>query len=112
MNTIVSRVDYGSWFQYVKEWETYILEHSDHFIHVIFYEELHKNNVEEIKRLAKFFGLEPSEELVQAISEKCQCIKIVEKYISGITHCTEKEKLAIGKIGLQWHRMRNLINII
>ncbi|XP_060569225.1 sulfotransferase 1A1-like [Ruditapes philippinarum] len=67
-----NELDYGSWFKYVKEWETYILEHSDHHIHVIFYEELHKNNVEEIKRLAKFLGLDPSEELVQAISEKCQ----------------------------------------
>ncbi|XP_045162526.2 sulfotransferase 1A1-like [Mercenaria mercenaria] len=65
-------LDYGSWFQYVREWEKFIRENPSHPIHVMFYEDLQENSIGEIKRLATFLELEPSEELIHAISEKCK----------------------------------------
>lgn len=64
-------LEYGSWFKYVKEWETFIKKNPDHPIHIMFYEDLHKDNISEIKRLGEFLGVQTSEDLVQSISEKC-----------------------------------------
>ncbi|KAL4221760.1 hypothetical protein ACF0H5_020015 [Mactra antiquata] len=67
-----NELDYGSWFSYIKDWEKYIKDNPLHPIHIVYYEDLHKNSLNEIKRLGEFLGKSPSDNLVSQISQKCQ----------------------------------------
>lgn len=61
---------YGSWFKYTLDFEKAILAEPDRF-HLVYYEDLKENGVEEIKKLAKFLNISADDELVAAIHEKC-----------------------------------------
>ncbi|WAR14893.1 ST1A2-like protein [Mya arenaria] len=66
------KLEYGSWFGNVLSWETFVKANPSYPVHVIYYEELQKNNVSEIERLAKFLGVDFNDQLVNMVSEKCQ----------------------------------------
>ncbi|KAK3731943.1 hypothetical protein RRG08_045002 [Elysia crispata] len=68
------QLDYGSWFDYVKDWERAVQDNSDMPIHVTSYEELKQNPVEEIVRLAQFLGTSsalPAREFAARVEERC-----------------------------------------
>ncbi|XP_045188064.2 sulfotransferase 1C2-like isoform X2 [Mercenaria mercenaria] len=71
--TPVKSVMYNSWFDYVLEFEK-ALNAEPHRIHLVYYEDLKENGVEEIARIAKFLGVPAAvdAELIETINEKCQ----------------------------------------
>lgn len=66
------KLEYGSWAQYVLEFEKFMTENPDYPLYFTSYEKLHENRMLEIKRLAKFLNLNPDEKLIEAINEKCK----------------------------------------
>ncbi|XP_053407519.1 sulfotransferase 1B1-like [Mercenaria mercenaria] len=65
-------VDYGSWFDYVLDWEKAIHENPEYPIHLMFFEDMKENSFREVKKLAKFLELHCTDELCHAIAEKCK----------------------------------------
>ncbi|KAJ8317803.1 hypothetical protein KUTeg_004645, partial [Tegillarca granosa] len=65
-------IDFGSWFEYTLDWETTIKEHPELPIHVMYFENLKQNGIEEIQRLADFLGVNANKKLITAIEEMCQ----------------------------------------
>lgn len=70
-------LEYGDWFDYVKEWENEINK-ADYKIHLVFFEDLKENGLEEIKKIAEFLGVPQNDELCQAIYEKCHFDKMAK----------------------------------
>lgn len=66
-------LEYNSWFNYVLEFEK-AMEQEPERIHLVYYEDLHENGVEEIAKLAKFLGLDVAsdKEFIKEIIDKCQ----------------------------------------
>ncbi|XP_041378023.1 sulfotransferase 1C2-like [Gigantopelta aegis] len=56
---IEGRLTYNSYFDYIDIWSAFEQEHPG-FVHVVFYEHLHKDPAREIRRLGKFLGVDPS----------------------------------------------------
>lgn len=68
------QLDYGSWFDYVKDWERTVQENSDIPIHVTSFEELKQKPVDEIVRLAQFIRGDTagiSREFASRVEERC-----------------------------------------
>lgn len=65
-------LDYMSWFDNIRNWHRAIQEHKDYPIHVIHYEDMQQNGIEEIRKLAKFLEKPYDEKLLKDIHEKCQ----------------------------------------
>ncbi|CAG2258049.1 SULT1 [Mytilus edulis] len=65
-------IDYKSWFDYVRDWCKVLEENKDYPIHVINYEDMHTNNIKEIKRLAEFLCIKCEDQLIGEIGTKCQ----------------------------------------
>ncbi|XP_071163738.1 sulfotransferase 1B1-like [Mytilus edulis] len=65
-------IDYMSWFDNVRNWHKAIQEHKDYPIHVIHYEDMQQNGIEEIRKLAKFLEKPYNEKLLKDIQDKCQ----------------------------------------
>ncbi|XP_046548124.1 sulfotransferase 1B1-like [Haliotis rubra] len=64
--------DYGSWFDYVLQWEKDIEAQQDrHPIHIMYYEDMKQNPLEEIRKLAVFLGVHADDSLYSAVAEKC-----------------------------------------
>lgn len=59
------------WPDYTLQWEKAIAENSDLNVYCMFYEELKKDAVGEIKKLAKFLEVDCSDQLIADITEKC-----------------------------------------
>ncbi|KAJ8308487.1 hypothetical protein KUTeg_013361 [Tegillarca granosa] len=72
-------VDFGSWFDYVKNWENVIKQEKDYPVHLINYEDLKENGFEEVKKLAKFLGVEEDIQLFKSIYEVCQFDNLKKK---------------------------------
>ncbi|XP_046569823.1 sulfotransferase 1C4-like [Haliotis rubra] len=65
--------DYGSWFDYVLEWEKDIEAQQDqHPIHIMYYEDMKQNPLIEIRKLAVFLGVHADDSLYSPVAEKCQ----------------------------------------
>lgn len=69
------KVEYDDWFDLVLDWEKEI-EKGEYKIHLVYYEDLKKNGLEEIKKLAKFLNVSDNDELCKAIHAKCQFDKM------------------------------------
>ncbi|KAL3869431.1 hypothetical protein ACJMK2_042113 [Sinanodonta woodiana] len=65
------KVDYGSFYDYVLDWEQTIRENTNYPIHVIYYEDMKEDSGAEVRKLTKFMGVELSDDLIHAIAEKC-----------------------------------------
>ncbi|KAL5016124.1 hypothetical protein ScPMuIL_005713 [Solemya velum] len=72
---IQGKVDYGSWFDYVREWHK-VIEEGHPSIHVLTYEDVKKDGVNEIKRLAKFLEIKDDMDLFEGISAECDFKKM------------------------------------
>ncbi|XP_071093491.1 sulfotransferase 1B1-like [Haliotis cracherodii] len=69
---LAGKTDYGSWFDSVLQWEKDIEAQRDrHPIHIIYYEDMKQNPVEEIRKLAGFLGVSGDDSLYNAVADKC-----------------------------------------
>ncbi|XP_046549258.1 sulfotransferase 1B1-like [Haliotis rubra] len=64
-------VIWGSWFDHVRDWERVFQEYPNLDVHFWYYEEMKKNPLEELRKVSVFLGTNSSEELLQAIVDKC-----------------------------------------
>ena len=67
---------YGTWFSHTKAWWRLSKTHRN--IHVIFYEDLKKNPVLEISKLAKFLGCQHSIDFISKVAEMTSFEKMKE----------------------------------
>ncbi|XP_053378528.1 sulfotransferase 1B1-like [Mercenaria mercenaria] len=66
------------WFEYVLEWEDIMARNPELPIHLIYYEDLKENTLQELYRLGKFLGVENKDGIFEEISEKCQFDNMVK----------------------------------
>ncbi|XP_060605454.1 sulfotransferase 1A1-like [Ruditapes philippinarum] len=69
-------VDYGSYPEYLREWQTFMKENPDVPIHLVYYENLHQDCQGEMKKVCKFLGNDVSDEDLQQIVSNCQIDKL------------------------------------
>ncbi|KAL3871417.1 hypothetical protein ACJMK2_039416 [Sinanodonta woodiana] len=72
------KVDWGSFYDYVHSWEKTIHENPTHPIHVVYYEDMKADSAAEVRRLANFMGVSLSDDLIEAIAEKCSFQNMVK----------------------------------
>ncbi|KAK6183974.1 hypothetical protein SNE40_006530 [Patella caerulea] len=68
---IEGKVDYGSWFDYVKHWEEVIETHPDLQILDLTFEDIKENPTKEIKKIAEFLEVPYNETLIDEINHQC-----------------------------------------
>lgn len=73
------QITYADYFAYVRQWEEAI-KNSGLPIHVVYYEDLKSDTLNEIKRLAKFYGIHHSDEVLKDISANCQFDAMKKRY--------------------------------
>ncbi|XP_033748045.1 sulfotransferase family cytosolic 1B member 1-like [Pecten maximus] len=73
---IEGKVDYGSWFDYVVDWEASMNRNQQNPAHVVTYEDLQKDSVNEVSRLASFLKTEGTETLYKEIAKQCNFQKM------------------------------------
>ncbi|XP_060082903.1 sulfotransferase 1B1-like [Ylistrum balloti] len=74
---------YGGFFNYEREWEKAKQTKAVTNVHTVFYEDLKKNPVAEVERLAAFLNKELSPQLMEDIADKCSFTKLAEATRSG-----------------------------
>ncbi|XP_005102442.2 sulfotransferase 6B1, partial [Aplysia californica] len=70
------KLDYGSWFAYVTDWERVVRENPGLPIHVMAYEDLKQDPVQQIAGLGKFLGQEVSEQFATSVADKCSFVNM------------------------------------
>lgn len=67
------KLQYNSWFDYVLEFEKAMAEEPDR-IHLVYYEDLKENGIEEIWKIAKFLKVPAANnvDFIKAVNEKCK----------------------------------------
>ncbi|XP_071093769.1 sulfotransferase 1C2-like isoform X3 [Haliotis cracherodii] len=68
---LVGKVSSGCYFDYLKDWQQVKQDNPDLPILTLFYENLKKDTVENIKKVAEFIGESVTEELCEQIAEAC-----------------------------------------
>ncbi|XP_021353324.1 sulfotransferase family cytosolic 1B member 1-like [Mizuhopecten yessoensis] len=74
---------YGGYIGYEREWAMSKQAKTATNIHTVFYEDLKKNPVVEIKRMAAFFNKEISPKLMEEIADKCSFKNLADATTSG-----------------------------
>ncbi|XP_069132735.1 sulfotransferase 1B1-like [Argopecten irradians] len=74
---------YGGFINYEREWEEAKKTKAVTNVHSAFYEDLKKNPVAEITRLAAFLNKDLSTQLIQEIADKCSFKNLADATISG-----------------------------
>ncbi|XP_045173115.1 sulfotransferase 1B1-like [Mercenaria mercenaria] len=69
-------VDYGSYPDYLQEWQTFMKESPDYPILVVYYEDLKQDCAGEMKKICKFLEKDVSDDLLKEIVESCQIDKM------------------------------------
>ncbi|XP_052801041.1 sulfotransferase 1A1-like [Mya arenaria] len=69
-------VDYGSYPDYLRDWQTLIRDHPELPVLILYYEDLKQNNVHELQRVCEFLGLERTNELLEAVVATCEINKM------------------------------------
>ncbi|GAB1600158.1 sulfotransferase 6B1-like [Argonauta hians] len=70
------KLNYGNYFEYMLQWEKDIKNHPELPILIVKYEELKKDTVNTVAKVAEFLGLPKNLELFEAISESCKFAKM------------------------------------
>lgn len=70
---------FGEYFRYVRGWEEAV-QSAVLPVHVIYYEDLKSDTLKEIKRLAKFLGVNHTDSFLEEISANCQFDVMKSKY--------------------------------
>merc|ERR1712137_133126 len=69
-------VDYGSYPEYLLEWQQHIRDNPDIPLHILHYEDLKKDCAAELKKIKTFLKLDITDDLVEAIAENCSIDKM------------------------------------
>lgn len=88
-------VDYGSYPEYLKEWQTFIRKNPDYPVHVLYYEDLKKDCLGEMVKVCAFLGLEVEKDLLRQIVDNCQIDKLRQGKIENMS---EELKGSLGKV--------------
>ncbi|XP_071116099.1 sulfotransferase 1C2-like [Haliotis cracherodii] len=64
------KVDFGSWFTYMKNWEKEMKNHPELPFLTVLYEDLKEDSLSVIRKMAEFLGVERSEEFYEKVSER------------------------------------------
>nr|KAG5713288.1 hypothetical protein BaRGS_007815 [Batillaria attramentaria] len=64
-------VDWGAYSEWLMQWERMMEQHPDHPVHVLSYEDLKKNPVEELTKLSGFLDKDHDLDFLQAVSDAC-----------------------------------------
>ncbi|XP_055955681.1 sulfotransferase 1B1-like [Patella vulgata] len=91
------KVDYGSWFDYVLDWEKVIRENKELSIFELSYEDLKENPIREIRRLSDFLGVERNEDLIESIKDTCKFEAIQERFKGHIQFLEDRNKAIYRK---------------
>ncbi|KAK6177902.1 hypothetical protein SNE40_012774 [Patella caerulea] len=73
-------VSYGSWFDYVLEWERIIANNQELSILDITYEDLKEDPIKEIRRLSDFLGVQRNEDFFEEIKEFCNFSTMKDRF--------------------------------
>ncbi|XP_071094436.1 sulfotransferase 1A3-like [Haliotis cracherodii] len=68
--SLEGKFDYGSWFDYVKDWEE-VKKTTDVPILTINYEDMQENVFREMKKVAAFLGIKRRDEFVKEVCDQC-----------------------------------------
>ncbi|XP_046353832.1 sulfotransferase 1A1-like [Haliotis rufescens] len=90
------KFDYGSWFDYVKDWEE-VKKTTDVPILTIYYENLKQDTFRETKRLCEFLGVERSEAFVTQVCNQCEFDSL--KKLKATSKVTRDSVYRKGQIG-------------
>ncbi|XP_060082886.1 sulfotransferase 1B1-like [Ylistrum balloti] len=74
---------YGGFFYYEREWEKAKQTKAVTNVHTVFYEDLKKNPVTEVERLAAFLNKELSPQVMEDIVDKCSFTKLADATTTG-----------------------------
>ncbi|XP_071104487.1 sulfotransferase 1B1-like [Haliotis cracherodii] len=69
-------LSWGTWFHHVRDWERVFEEYRNLDVHFVHYEDMKKNPLEELRKVSRFLGTDSTEELLQAIIDKCQLARM------------------------------------
>ncbi|XP_050397613.1 sulfotransferase 1B1 [Patella vulgata] len=64
-------VAYGSWFEYVLEWEKIIADNKELSILELTFEDLKEDPIREIRRMSDFLGVQRNEDLIEEVKDFC-----------------------------------------
>lgn len=64
-------LSYGSWFNYMLEWQNVFDNHPDWPVHIVLYEDLIEDPAREIQKLANFLGKYSDKDFCSQIADKC-----------------------------------------
>ncbi|XP_067673857.1 sulfotransferase 1B1-like [Haliotis asinina] len=70
------KVPYGSWFDYIEAWDTIMRENPDLPVHVVRFEDMKKDPVEQVKKLANFLGSDIGHQTCEEIADACSFHKL------------------------------------
>ncbi|XP_048245147.1 sulfotransferase 1C2-like isoform X1 [Haliotis rufescens] len=70
------KMDWGSWFDYVRDWERVVDENPDHPIFLLHYEEHKADPVEAVERLSRFLDCPVTSDLSRKIADECSFDKM------------------------------------
>ncbi|XP_036361208.1 sulfotransferase 6B1 isoform X1 [Octopus sinensis] len=70
------KLNYGSWFEYTQQWEKDIKDHPELPILIVKYEDLKKDPVSNVAKVAEFLGLPKNDQLFEDIADKCSFAKM------------------------------------
>ncbi|XP_053376099.1 sulfotransferase 1B1-like [Mercenaria mercenaria] len=68
--------DYGSYPEYLREWQTFIRENPDFPVLVLYYEDLKRDCLCEMKKVCTFLEIDANEDLLKQIVDNCNIDKL------------------------------------
>ncbi|XP_071093506.1 sulfotransferase 1B1-like [Haliotis cracherodii] len=66
---VLGKFSYGSWFDFVLDWEEEKLKHPELPVHTLHYEDMKENNLRELRKLDRFLGTDRGEDFLTALYE-------------------------------------------
>jgi len=95
-------VCWGSCTDYLNDWGKVIEDNPNLNIHILSYENLHKNSVAELGRLSRFLGKDHDDVFLKSVVEACTIDKQrarKAKFWEGVTHLGSRLMYREGKTG-------------
>jgi len=98
---INGQVAFSSWFDYTLDWDKTMQDNKGYPIHCITYEELKRDPVDIVQKLAKFLGANSDEAFVKEVCDKCNFSNLKSSYHSKQTDKLKPTDYAFrkGQIG-------------
>nr|BBB86725.1 sulfotransferase [Watasenia scintillans] len=75
---MAGQLGYGSWFDYMLDWQKSFEDNPDWPVHIILFEDLKEDPTREIQKLARYLGKNDDAEHCSQIAEKCHIDRLKE----------------------------------